>query len=84
MRLPILALALLLCFAAEAAEITGGAVAIADGDTITVLDAGNEQHKVRIRLAGIDAPEKGSAARFALEGPALSARLQARGHGGVR
>jgi endonuclease YncB( thermonuclease family) len=32
-------------------------VGVADGDTITVLDANNVQH--RIRLAGIDAPEKG-------------------------
>ncbi len=31
-------------------------VGIADGDTITVLDADKVQHK--IRLAGIDAPEK--------------------------
>jgi len=31
-------------------------VHVADGDTITVLDAGKVQHKVR--LAGIDAPEK--------------------------
>jgi endonuclease YncB( thermonuclease family) len=31
-------------------------VGIADGDTITVLDANRQQHK--IRLAGIDAPEK--------------------------
>jgi endonuclease YncB( thermonuclease family) len=31
-------------------------VAIADGDTLTVLDSGNEQQKVR--LAGIDTPEK--------------------------
>jgi endonuclease YncB( thermonuclease family) len=31
-------------------------VGIADGDTITVLAAGNQQRK--IRLAGIDAPEK--------------------------
>jgi endonuclease YncB( thermonuclease family) len=29
---------------------------VADGDTITVLDADKVQHK--IRLAGIDAPEK--------------------------
>lgn len=36
--------------------ITGYVVSIADGDTITVLDAGRQQHK--IRLAGIDAPEK--------------------------
>jgi len=35
--------------------ITGKVVAIADGDTITVLDASNQQHK--IRLDGIDAPE---------------------------
>ena len=32
---------------------------IADGDTLTVLDPTNAQHK--IRLAGIDAPEKGQA-----------------------
>jgi endonuclease YncB( thermonuclease family) len=36
--------------------IEGKVVAIADGDTVTVLDEGNEQHK--IRLSGIDAPEK--------------------------
>jgi endonuclease YncB( thermonuclease family) len=32
-------------------------VGVADGDTITVLDANNAQH--RVRLAGIDAPETG-------------------------
>ena len=31
-------------------------VGVADGDTVTVLDAANEQHKIRV--AGIDAPEK--------------------------
>lgn len=36
--------------------ITGQVVGVADGDTITVLDSTNTQHK--IRLAGIDAPEK--------------------------
>lgn len=36
--------------------LEGRVVAIADGDTLTVLDAENRQHK--IRLAGIDAPEK--------------------------
>jgi endonuclease YncB( thermonuclease family) len=37
--------------------ITGRVVAIADGDTVTVLDGNQQQH--RIRLAGIDAPELG-------------------------
>ena len=31
-------------------------VGVTDGDTVTVLDANKVQHKVR--LAGIDAPEK--------------------------
>ena len=35
--------------------VSGRVVRIADGDTLTVLDAANEQH--RIRLQGIDAPE---------------------------
>lgn len=35
--------------------LTGKIVRVADGDTITVLDASNQQHK--IRLSGIDAPE---------------------------
>ncbi len=38
------------------ADITGYVVGVADGDTITVLDADKVQHK--IRLTGIDAPEK--------------------------
>jgi endonuclease YncB( thermonuclease family) len=41
---------------AWAATITGRVVGIADGDTITVLDNTNTQYK--IRLSGIDAPEK--------------------------
>jgi endonuclease YncB( thermonuclease family) len=40
----------------EPYTLTGKVVKIADGDTLTVLDGANAQHK--IRLAGIDAPEK--------------------------
>jgi endonuclease YncB( thermonuclease family) len=36
-------------------ELPGRVIAIADGDTITILDSANTQH--RIRLQGIDAPE---------------------------
>lgn len=41
---------------ASAEVITGVVVGVTDGDTVTVLDAHNQQHK--IRLAGIDAPER--------------------------
>ena len=41
---------------AGAAELAGRVIAVSDGDTVTVLDAASQQH--RIRLAGIDAPEK--------------------------
>jgi endonuclease YncB( thermonuclease family) len=51
--------ALLLASTLHAAEYTGKVVGVADGDTITVLDSGKMQHKVR--LAGIDAPEKAQA-----------------------
>lgn len=42
--------------ASVAAELDGTIVGVADGDTITLLDAGKAQH--RIRLDGIDAPER--------------------------
>lgn len=41
---------------AWATTLTGRIVSIADGDTVTLLDANLQQH--RIRLSGIDAPEK--------------------------
>lgn len=49
---------LLLAFSASViADINGKVVVVTDGDTIRVLDANRVQHK--IRLAGIDAPERG-------------------------
>jgi endonuclease YncB( thermonuclease family) len=39
-----------------APTLEGQVVGVSDGDTITVLDAERQQHK--IRLAGIDAPER--------------------------
>lgn len=42
---------------ADAELLQGRVVGIADGDTITLLDSTNAQHK--IRLGGIDAPERG-------------------------
>lgn len=41
---------------ANSARFEGRVVAISDGDTVTLLDSSKHQHK--IRLAGIDAPEK--------------------------
>ena len=38
------------------ADIQGKVVGILDGDTVTVLDSDQVQH--RVRLSGIDAPEK--------------------------
>lgn len=46
----------LLVSQAYADTLLGRVVGIADGDTLTLLDATNTQHK--IRLAGIDSPEK--------------------------
>ena len=42
-----------------ARDFDGRVVGIQDGDTVTVLDASKQQH--RIRIAGIDAPEKAQA-----------------------
>ena len=40
---------------AVAETFVGRVVGVADGDTITLLDSANDQHK--IRLSGIDAPD---------------------------
>ena len=46
-------------FGVQAETLAGRVVNVADGDTLTVLDAAHREHKVR--LAEIDAPEKGQA-----------------------
>jgi endonuclease YncB( thermonuclease family) len=55
-RLITAALLILASLGVTGKEITGRVVAVADGDTATVLAAGNQQ--VRVRLAAIDAPER--------------------------
>jgi endonuclease YncB( thermonuclease family) len=57
-KYPLAAALLLASFAiaSSAATLEGRIVGVSDGDTVTLLDADNRQHK--IRLAGIDAPEK--------------------------
>ena len=55
-RQALLVVLLIVAGQAAAATLTGRVVSIADGDTVTVLDSSNQQHK--IRLSGIDAPEK--------------------------
>ena len=47
----------LLASTAYSDTLTGRVVGISDGDTLTLLDESRKQHK--IRLAGIDTPEKG-------------------------
>lgn len=55
----IVCLAGLLPTLAFADVLVGKVVGVSDGDTITVLDVQREQHKIRV--AGIDAPEKAQA-----------------------
>lgn len=64
MKLMIWVLALLLTsgpgFAASmSASLSGKVVGVSDGDTVTLLDADHKQHKIRV--SGIDAPEKAQA-----------------------
>lgn len=60
-----------------ASAIVGQVVGVTDGDTVTVLDANNEQHKIRIE--GIDAPESrqayGTRAKQALSDKVFGKRI---------
>lgn len=57
MRLLVVLFCVFVAQATHALTITGIAVNVADGDTITILDGAKQQQKIRIN--GIDAPEKG-------------------------
>ena len=52
----LLPLLLLFTLSAQAETLEGKVVKIADGDTLTLLTSSNEQ--VKVRLAGIDTPER--------------------------
>lgn len=52
----VIAFGLLFSGVAVATTTSGRVVGVSDGDTITVLAAGNK--RLKVRLAGIDAPEK--------------------------
>ena len=49
---------------AFAGELTGKVIAIADGDTLTVLSA--DQQQIKIRLAEIDTPERPYSTRLSV------------------
>lgn len=80
-RFPLVVLLVLLLQApaVHAVEWVGTVVGIADGDTLTLLDDGRTSH--RIRLDGIDAPERtqdhGQRARQSLAGMAHGRRAVA-------
>jgi endonuclease YncB( thermonuclease family) len=59
MRLTLALILILIQVTTHADSLTGRVVRVTDGDTIVVLDPTNTQHK--IRLQGIDAPERGQA-----------------------
>lgn len=71
-------LTLLVGMVAHAGTIVGRVVGVADGDTLTVLDADRMQHV--IRLEGIDAPEKrqafGSRAKESLSQLSFGKRVE--------
>lgn len=74
---------LLLALTVQAEPLTGRVVGVADGDTFTLLAAGNQQ--VKVRLARIDAPESsqpyGQKAKQALSALAFGqeARIESSG-----
>ncbi len=55
-RVIVLCFLVFLSLATFADSLTGKVAKITDGDTVYVLDANYKEH--RIRLAGIDAPER--------------------------
>lgn len=59
MRKLILTILFILPIFLSAHTLKGKIVRVSDGDTVVLLDSNNKQHK--IRLNGIDAPEKGQA-----------------------
>lgn len=59
LRIVIVALFAIIPLASFSQILRGNVVKISDGDTFTLLVNGNEQ--VRVRIDGIDAPEKGQA-----------------------
>ncbi len=61
MKTALTALLMAASCAAFAQQISGLVVGVSDGDTLTLLDKSNTQHK--IRLSAIDAPESGQAFR---------------------
>ena len=58
LRLGCAGVLLLLCASLATANFTGPVVSVLDGDTIEVL---HNTHPERVRLSGIDCPEKGQA-----------------------
>lgn len=66
---------------ANAASFTGQVVGIADGDTVSILD--DSHTMIRVRLAGIDAPERrqpfGTASKVALSACAFGKTAQVEG-----
>src|SRR5687768_14232089 len=58
-RIPLLSLAFVFVTILSGAQIKGRVVGIADGDTFTLLTSKKES--VRVRLHGVDCPEKSQA-----------------------